>query len=75
MLNPMPIQDIRHRLDQSGSMNNLFTLIHRVKSSTPRQKQQAASPYDRQFVHNAVRRRRETARESGPDKNRHPWRF
>lgn len=44
MLNPMPIQDIRRRLDQSGSMNNLFTLIHRVKSSTPRPKTAGSIP-------------------------------
>ena len=36
MLNPMPIQDIRRRFDQSGSMNDLFTLIHRAKSSGSR---------------------------------------
>ena len=75
MLNPMPIQDIRRRFDQSGSMNDPFTLIHRAKSSTPRPKQQTASPHDSQFAHNAVRRRRETARKSGPDKNRNPLAF
>ena len=44
MLNPMPIQDIRRRLDQSGSMNNPFTLIHRAKSSTPRPKTAGGIP-------------------------------